>query len=260
MDRTGYIGWRWAAVLVLAGLAVVSFRGVALEFRRTAWVAEADYSVLDRARLMLDLLGERSRSEGAGGTILHGFRVLASRSANMDMFADVVRRTPVDIPHWDGATYVSLVGMAVPRFIWPDKPTKELGQAFGHRYRYLDETNLSTSINLPYFVEFYVNFGELGIILGMLFVGLIYRCLEFVMNRPGQSALQSLIALILLAPLWNIESDFSLTFGGLLLNGVALWMVYRVIRRSGRRRAGVGSSPTARRIIVRASPAGVGTQ
>ena len=34
-------------------------------------------------------------------------------------------------------------------------------------------------------------------------------------------------------PLANIESDFSLGFGGLLLNGVALWLMLRTIRRSG---------------------------
>jgi hypothetical protein len=39
----------------------------------------------------------------------------------------------------------------------------------------------------------------------------------------------------LIIPLLNIESDFSLAFGGLIMNGVALAIVLRVIRRTGLR-------------------------
>ncbi|MEP7087176.1 MAG: hypothetical protein ABI884_07565, partial [Gemmatimonadota bacterium] len=45
-----------------------------------------------------------------------------------------------------------------------------------------------------------------------------------------------LIGVVILVPLANIESDFSLGFGGLILNGAALWLVLRTIRRSGLRR------------------------
>ena len=46
-------------------------------------------------------------------------------------------------------------------------------------------------------------------------------------------SLHSLVGVVILIPLANIESDFSLGFGGLILNGVALWFVLRTIRRSG---------------------------
>jgi hypothetical protein len=154
----------------------------------------------------------------------------------MDLFADVVRRTPDQIPYWNGETYYSLIGLAIPRFLWPDKPMKQLGQAFGHRYGFLHWSNLSTSINFPFLVEFYANFGPPGVIFGMFIVGLIYRCLDVFVNRPGQSPLRSLIAVVLLLPLFLIESDFSLTFGGVPLNAVALWMVWKAVNASTRER------------------------
>ena len=40
---------------------------------------------------------------------------------------------------------------------------------------------------------------------------------------PGQPLQVTICSLVLLVPLLNIESDFSLVFGGLFMNGVALW-------------------------------------
>jgi hypothetical protein len=42
----------------------------------------------------------------------------------------------------------------------------------------------------------------------------------------------SMIGLTLLLPLLLIESDFSLTFGGLPLSGLALWGIYSAMRRT----------------------------
>jgi hypothetical protein len=152
----------------------------------------------------------------------------------MDLFADVVKRTPSEIPYWEGYTYQSLVGAAIPRVLWPGKPTKEIGQAFGHRYGYLRWSNLVTSINLPFLVEFYANFGLAGVLIGMVVVGGIYRTLDELVNHPDQDLLTSLIGVIILVPLIMLESDFSLTFGGLILNGLALLAVSTIIRGSRR--------------------------
>jgi hypothetical protein len=98
-----------------------------------------------------------------------------------------------------------------------------LGQDFGHRYGYLDSWDTWTSINLPFLVEFYANFGEIGVLIGMVIVGVLYRLLDNDLNRPGQPLQVTICSLVLLVPLLNIESDFSLVFGGLFMNGVALW-------------------------------------
>jgi hypothetical protein len=164
-----------------------------------------------------------------------GFQASASRSANLDLLADVILRTPREIPYWGGHTYLSLIGSFVPRFLWPDKPTKELGQAFGHRYGYVGQRDEATAFNLPILVEFYLNFGLSGVVLGMALVGIIYHIVARAVNSPGQDYLVSLAGVVLIIPLLNIESDFSLAFGGLVMNGGALVIVLRVIRRTGLR-------------------------
>lgn len=226
----------WVGASVVAAVIFVALRGVAMDYREIAWFTDEELPVAQRSQVLLGILGQRIDREGVGGAVLHGWEVVSTRSANLDLFADVVRRTPHDVPYWHGQTYLSLVGIAVPRVLWPNKPVKELGQAFGHRYNYLGDWDRSTSVNLPYFIEFYCNFGPLGVILGMLLVGILYAALEQRLNAPRQSALASVCAVVLLTPLVNIESDFSLIFGGLLLNGVALWGVLKYIEQWSRAR------------------------
>lgn len=212
----------WVLAAVAAALGVCAMRGVATDFRSVAWFGDQRLSTTERPALMLDLLKERVHAQGLFAVVSNGFNTVATRSANLDLFADVVRRTPEEVPYWNGETYTSLVGMAVPRFLWPNKPTKELGQAFGHRYGYIAADNTNTAVNLPYMVEFFANFGLWGLLLGMFGVGTVYATLERYTNRPNQPIAASVVGIALLTPLFNMESDLSLTFGSLLLNALAL--------------------------------------
>jgi hypothetical protein len=247
-----HIETRWLAAGAAALLVAISLRGVIRDFRMTAWYGNIQFTQTEKAQLMIRLLTNRIANEGIAGAVGGGAAQTAQRSANMDVFADVVRRTPSEIPYWKGQTYLSLVGAFVPRFMWPDKPTKELGQAFGHRYRYLDPTNTSTAINLPITVEFYANFGAGAVFFGMLIVGAIYGILDSLVNKPRQSLIVTMIGLTLLLPLLIIESDFSLVFGGLPLSGLALYGIWKAMVRTtlGKQRHG---APRAR---VTAAPAG----
>jgi hypothetical protein len=199
---------------------------------------------------MLTLISRKVDNEGLVATLASGANATFERSADMDLFADVVSRTPSEVPYWNGYTYTSLIGSFVPRMLWPNKPTKVIGQAFGHRYSYLYYTNLTTSINLPFLVEFYANFGIIGVLIGMGIVGIIYRVLDELINDPEQDLLASLIGVIVLVPLLMLESDFSLTFGGLILNGVALLILNGLIRRNSARNLARVSEPQYNMIIT----------
>ena len=232
----GRLGVRWIVIAALSFAAMIGMRSVAMEYRSRSWFAETQLSLVGRAALMGQLMVSKVQNEGVVATVEDGWQIVAGRSANLDLLADVVRQTGNTVPFWGGETYLSLVGFAVPRFIWPSKPTKTLGQDFGHRYGYLDSWDTWTSINLPFLVEFYANFGEIGVLIGMVIVGLLYRLLDNDLNRPGQPLQVTICSLVLLVPLLNIESDFSLVFGGLFMNGVALWGLLMALSQLPRRR------------------------
>lgn len=219
--------------IILAGSIMITLfvKGALHDYRQVAWRTGAELSVSQQATLVAATTREAIATKGFVGAMSSGSGSLAMRSANMELFADIVRRTPRPVPYWNGGSYVSLIGLAIPRFMWPTKPTKDLGQTFGHRYNLLDAHDTHTSFNLPILVEFYANFGELGVALGMLLVGVLYRIVESLVNRPGQDFLSSMGGVVILLPLFNIESDFSLTFGGLLLNGLAIWYSLKFVRR-----------------------------
>lgn len=226
----------WSIVAIVGALSVISLRGVTNQYRMLSWYGNEETGLVSESTLFVKLLTQSVEMEGIGPTLAKGFSTTEERSANLDVLADVIRRTPAEVPYWGGETYLSLIGAFVPRFLWPDKPTKELGQGFGHRYGYLNPRDERTSLNLPVLVEFYANYGMVGVAIGMWLVGFVYFVIDRAVNNPGQSMMLSLTGIVLIIPLVNIESDFSLTFGGLIMNGAALWVVLGMIRRGASRR------------------------
>ncbi|HEX8847962.1 MAG TPA: hypothetical protein VF761_00345 [Gemmatimonadaceae bacterium] len=226
----GRIRRGWLLAGAVAVVSAVAIKGILKDYRRQVWFTGVELSVPNKAALMATLVQNRVNSEGVVGTVVSGWETAVARSATLDLLADVVQRTPRDIPYWGGHTYLSLVGLAVPRVLWPNKPTKTLGQDFGHRYSFIETWDTSTSINVPFLIEFYMNFGMTGVLVGMFITGMIYRILDSLLNVPGQSILRSLASLAILMPLLNIESDFSLVFGGIFLNAVAFYVVLRYLR------------------------------
>jgi hypothetical protein len=221
----------WIIAGFAAALTLITLKGVLNQYRREAWFAGVKLNPVERAWLMGKLVNDQVKAEGVADAVATGWQAAISRSATLDLLADAMRRTPRDIPYWGGSTYLSLIGVAVPRLLWPSKPTKRLGQDFGHRYSYIEPWDQSTSVNLPFLVEFYINFGTLGVFVGMFLTGMLYRLLDVILNRPGQNLLRTIASMSILIPLLNVESDFSLVFGGIFLNAIAFVVVLRYLRK-----------------------------
>lgn len=243
----GRLRLSWLLVGIAAAVPFIAIKGVLSEYRRQVWYTSSDMGVTEKNALLVGLLRDEVDANGVAATVANGWEVAVSRSATLDLLAIVVHMTPRDIPYWGGETYVWLMGVWVPRVIWPSKPTMTLGQDFGHRYNFLHPTDVYTSINLPFLVEFYANFGAAGVLAGMFIVGLLYRLLDLLLNVPGQSILRSLASLAIMLPLLNIESDFGLAFGGLFLNTIAFYAVLRFLGGRVTRGAGrsAGAAPAA---------------
>jgi hypothetical protein len=151
------------------------------------------------------------------------------RTANLLVLGAVVQMTPYEVPYWEGETYSTLPTTLIPRFLWPEKPEKNLGQDFGHRYGFLDDEDYGTSVNLPQLVELYANFGWLGVLLGMPLIGVIYRMVYEMVNHVDAGSGGFAIAGLMFVSLANIESDFSLVFGGILQLIVACVVLVTVL-------------------------------
>ena len=81
---------------------------------------------------------------------------------------------------YNGETLEYVTYAFIPRIIWPEKPLITPGQWFaekiGHGWR-ISETRFSNSINMTLTGEFYLNFGWIGAIVGVVFMTLLYAVL-----------------------------------------------------------------------------------
>jgi hypothetical protein len=149
-----------------------------------------------------------------------------SRIDTLSTMAIVVDDTPQRIPYWDGYTYSDLAWHLVPRFLLPDKPALVMGQEFPRRYGLIDYSDVETAYNLSQTVELYINFGALGVGLGLFVIGVLYRTLDHLFSASSGGAL---IGSVIFAGLMNIESNFSQVWGGIPLQILAFYLFIRLL-------------------------------
>ena len=89
----------------------------------------------------------------------------------------VLEMTPQIVPYWGGETYQSIPYMFLPRFLYPDKPTRHFWNKFGRVYGFLSSDDFQTSMAVNFLAEGYMNFGYTGmysvaLLMGLLIVGM----------------------------------------------------------------------------------------
>ena len=89
-----------------------------------------------------------------------------------------VRRLDTGINDYAGGeTILDAALMVIPRAIWPEKPIVAGGQELVNRYTGVYMYG-STSVALGQVLEFYVNFGTMGVIAGFLILGLLLALID----------------------------------------------------------------------------------
>ena len=104
--------------------------------------------------------------------------------------------------------YIIPAGL-IPRAIWKNKPHFISEEIFELYYWYGDLWRTLGTFPGPTMVgDFYMNFGLLGIMIGMFIIGLIYRMLyELFIKATNASSPGILFYFVLLMPLLQIEGS-----------------------------------------------------
>lgn len=232
-------------MLLLLGVAVILLAGAyrpVLGYRTLIWGADAppNAGVLERIALLPTGLkkgwqwvgspsGPWDQGGGQGGLA----REVLRRVNQVVVLAVVMRRTPDDIPYWEGHSLKNLATGMIPRILWPSKGLERIGNEFGHRYGFLIDSENNMAVNLPWLIEGYANFGWVGLVMVMGGVGLVLAFLERLFNHRGTAADLALGTAILL-PLANQESNISLTMGSLIQVSLFLALFLAVMLDTGR--------------------------
>lgn len=182
-------------------------------------------------------------AEGFRQTYGSSSAMMANRKENFDTSferinhlattAAIIRDTPASQPYLWGETYLPLFTKWVPRVIWNGKPDETLGNKWASRYGYLFESDNSTSFNLPWLPEMYMNFGLVGVIGIMFLLGLLYRLLWVWLMAESENAADYAVAIVFAQSLVFAESNFSLMTGGVIVFAILLWLTSKMLHLFG---------------------------
>jgi hypothetical protein len=162
---------------------------------------------------------------------------------SMESLTIVTKLTPNDVPYWDGYSYLILKSKIIPRIFWKDKPNDRLGNEFGQRYNILskEDKNLgirrddTTSWNMPFLNELYVNYGKKGVIYGMFVLGLIFSLIAKIFTISNHQNMEKSVSFFIFMPIFFLESHASLIFGALiqtyLVAMILLFILLKVLRK-----------------------------
>ena len=188
-------------------------------------IAKKDLDLLDKSKIFLKVYSDQIFNFNLNQT-LKAKKNFVTRNLNRLMHSYqslivVTALSPEIVPFWDGHSYKIFITKLIPRVIWQNKPSDTIGNSFGTRYFALYPTDDVTSWNMPVLNEFYVNFGLLGIIVGMLLMGMLFKFLPLILYYRYNNFL-FLILFITLYPLFYLESHLSLNFGAVIQTFVFL--------------------------------------
>jgi hypothetical protein len=200
------------------------------EFRSLAWETGSQFnaSATEKGILFLDLTYkhyfENNEREETDNDNL-------GRISNPILFSTVIQHTPEIVPYWKGKSLAPLLTKFIPRELWPDKPKENFGNIFGHRYGLIAPTDHKTSVNIPWMIEFYINFGNLGVVVGMGMAGIILALLDLKLNRKEMSFLEVVFGATILMAIIYQDSNFSLMMGSLIQQTIGLYLLFHIFLR-----------------------------
>ncbi|MFB6264014.1 MAG: O-antigen polymerase, partial [Bradymonadaceae bacterium] len=121
--------------------------------------------------------------------------------------AHIIDGVPEHLPYQYGRSYVVWLVTPVPRTVWPDKPAIRTGALVGEA---IFNTPERTGVPPGVIGELYINFGLVGIPIGMFLVGFGLRSLYVTLRPHLKSRNGALVYLCFLTPLGYqlVASDF----------------------------------------------------
>jgi hypothetical protein len=162
-----------------------------------------------------------------------GLEAAIDRFNRFSDLAYTVQETPARVPYASGATYYPLIGILVPRFLWPNKPVDDSGQFYGHRYGFIHPSNLTESTNLSTIAEAWLNDGWVTVVLSALFVGIVLHLIWLGWIGPHTAFGNVMIGMAVVRTAADGDSDLSLMMGGVIHALLVYWILDVLIRAWG---------------------------
>ncbi|RAM48136.1 MAG: hypothetical protein C6Y22_29500, partial [Hapalosiphonaceae cyanobacterium JJU2] len=216
----------------------LAFSPVKSEYRNVTWYSKSkqNLNVIERLQIFIELTIKYHQENTFNPNVSNNndskkndTDKLVERSAHIVILSKVIKKTPKIVPYWNGETYLPLFTSFIPRIVWSDKPVQTIGNEFGRRYKFLDKTDFSTSINLPIIIEMYINFGRWGIIIGMPLLGVFLAFLEQKLNNLRMNSIEFVVGASAAFQLTYQEISLAISVGTLIPFLVSIYIAFRFL-------------------------------
>lgn len=226
------IPWKFIGIGMIVLLPLLAFKST---FRQATWEDSkpAATSVLELPGQLMtysEIITSSVQTLGKDEALV-GIQVVVNRADLLHLFSYYRQLTPETIPYLGGTSYASIMWKFIPRMFYPDKPAETLGQDTGHLYGVIEESDLGTSVNFAQLLEMYLNFGIVGVVIGMYLLAQVYRVLSRLFNQPESGVSGIVPAALIFTSISQIESNFSLIFGGLPYTILLLYLVMLTLQK-----------------------------
>ena len=233
----------FAPIVFWVGLSVfVTYMAARDEIRQTIWYEQADIG---------------SRLERVADTLL-GFswldlsnlqhRAALEGRLNQDFIVGtaVVRLQSGEVEYASGETFWKMVLALIPRALWPDKPAVGGGGSVVTDFTGIEFAE-GTSVGAGQVLEFYVNFGTLGVVGGFLLFGWMLGRMDILVIKSLREGDQQrfllwmMVSLAMMQPAGNlVEIVVSAASAVLAALGIGYLLNGRLATRARNRSSGVG--------------------
>ncbi|KKU91472.1 MAG: hypothetical protein UY23_C0001G0078 [Candidatus Jorgensenbacteria bacterium GW2011_GWA1_48_11] len=127
------------------------------------------------------------------------------------------------------------ISLTPPKFIWHDKPSIAIdGNAVGRQLGFVSPDDFKSGVGVTMIGDWYLNFGLVGIIAGMFFIGIIYKFIYFYLiestnHSPGGVMLYTLAWLQIIK---GLEGWIASTYAGLVKLIILLVLIHFFLVRN----------------------------
>lgn len=230
----------WALALLAA--YILFFQAGKNEYRQRYWFGEQSNTESPVARLSYwfdAALSQWQKAFAAGDKAAYVGLVSQSlmRTSLLTQVADVIGRTPKDVPFQYGKTYSYFLVTWVPRFLWPSKPSVSgANQFYQVAYGLTPEDSLDqVSIAIGSLGEAYMNFGWIGIPFVMFLIGVVLNIYQRIFLSRTSGVFLFGIGAALVPQILAIEGQLAQYLSGMIQQIVFCVVVFSPLLR--RRRA-----------------------
>ena len=198
-------------IIIFIILSGIFLHSIKYEIRDSIWYKN-NLNFLDKIYITKNIILENfsaSRFKNRDYSAINNHRLFHSiNSLNI-----VSKLTPEKIYFFQGDSYKDIYTKFIPRFIWKNKPLDVQGNFWGHRYFVLNPDDYATSWNFPVLNEFYANYGLVGVIFGMFFLGFVIKLLILKLWTKNISDIEILISSIIVFNFFFLENNLSQILG-----------------------------------------------